>query len=57
VAIPAVEPQLADVQFVAVGNGLRGTVAYVRVPRREVVPDAGGQEDWNDATADGGDER
>ena len=40
VTVSAIETKLADVELVAVRDGLNGTVAHVRVPRGKVVPDA-----------------
>jgi hypothetical protein len=40
VTVTAIETKLADVEPMAVGNGLNGTIAHVRVPRGTVVPDA-----------------
>jgi hypothetical protein len=57
VAIAAVEAELADVEFVAIWNGLNGTIANVRVPRREEVPDARDGENRGQAACDGAEER
>ena len=40
VTVSAIETKLADVELVAVRDGLNGTVAHVCVPRGKVVPDA-----------------
>jgi hypothetical protein len=57
VTVTAIETELADVELVAVRDGLNGTVAHVCVPRGEVVPDARYRKRWNEKTRDGGDER
>src|SRR5215217_2509063 len=57
VTVPAVETELADVEPVAVRDGLYGTVAHVRVPGGEVVPDARDGEDRTDGARDGGHDR
>jgi hypothetical protein len=57
VTVPAIETEFADVERVAVGNGLGGTVAHVRVPRGKKVPDARDREDRTEAACECGDER
>ena len=53
VTVSAIETQLTDVEFVAVRDGLNGTVAHVCVPRRKVVPDASDRERRNKNACDG----
>ena len=51
VAIAAVQPELSNVELMAVGDWLLGHVAYVSEPRGEVVPDRGDHResgDWPD---------
>ena len=57
VTVPAIETKLADMELVAVGNGLHGTVADVDVPRGKVVPDASGHECRTENARDGGYDR
>ena len=57
VAVPAVDPELAGVELVAVGDGLHGPVADVRVPGGEEVPDARDREHRTEAARDGGHDR
>src|SRR6187549_3597953 len=57
VTVSAIETEFADVELMAVGNGLNRTVAHVGVPRREVVPDARDREYRTDAARDGGHDR
>ena len=57
VTVPAIETKLADVELVAVRDGLNGTVAHVCVPRREAVPDARDREQRTEAAGDGGHDR
>ena len=57
VTVPAIETELADVELVAVRDGLNGTVAHVRVPRGKVVPDARDRKQRNEAARDGGHDR
>jgi hypothetical protein len=57
VAVAAVEAELADVELVAVRNGLDRTVADVGVPRREVVPDARRRDHGAEAAREGGHDR
>ena len=55
--VAAIETKLADVELVAVRDGLNGTVAHVRVPRGKEVPDARDRERRTDAARDGGHDR
>ena len=57
VTVAAIETKLADVELVAVRDGLNGTVAHVRVPRGKVVPDARDREHRTEAARDGGHDR
>ena len=57
VAVSAIETKLADVELVAVGYGLNGTVAHVGVPRGKGVPDARDRERRTDAACNGGQNR
>src|SRR6185503_14979181 len=57
VTVPAIETEFADVEPVAIRDGLSGTVAYVRVPRRKVVPDARGRDYRTENDHEGGHER
>jgi hypothetical protein len=57
VTVAAIETELTDVELVAVRNRLHRTIAHVRVPRGQVVPNAREYEDRSEATADGSDER
>ena len=52
VTVAAIETELADVELVAVRDGLCGTVADVCVPRGKKVPDARDRENRNDAAHD-----
>ena len=56
VTVPAVETELADVEPVAIRDRLSRPVAHVCVPRRKVVPDAGGRERRTEDDRDGGDD-
>jgi hypothetical protein len=56
VTVAAIETQLADVELVAVRDGLSGTIAHVRVPRGKVVPDERDRERRHDDASDGGQE-
>ena len=44
VTVPAIESKFADVELVAIRDGLNGTVADVGVPRGKEVPDAANRE-------------
>jgi hypothetical protein len=57
VAVTAIEAKLADMEPVAVGDGLNRAVADVCVPRRKVIPDASGRERRTEDDRHGGDER
>src|SRR5262245_46387951 len=57
VAVPAVEPKLADVEPMTVRDGLSGAIADVCVPRRKVVPDACDGDRRTEGTHDSGHER
>ena len=57
VTVAAIETELADVELMAVWDGLNGLVAHVQVPRGEVVPDARDHEDRTEAARDGGHDR
>ena len=57
VTVAAIETELADVELMAVWDGLNGLVAHVRVPRGKVVPDARDHEDRTEAARDGGHDR
>ena len=57
VTVSAIETKFADVQPVAVGDGLNGTVPDVRVPRGKVVPDACDREGRAEAARNGGHDR
>ena len=57
VTVSAIETKLADVELVAVRDGLNGTVAHVCVPRGKVVPDARDREHRTEAARDGGHDR
>jgi hypothetical protein len=57
VTIPAIEAELADVEPVAVRNRLNWLVAHVRIPRREVVPNAGHGGGRHEDAGEGGHER
>jgi hypothetical protein len=57
VTVPAIETEVADMELVAVRNGLNGTIAHVRVPGREKVPDAGDRKRRSETARDSGDER
>ena len=57
VTVSAIETKLADVEPVAVRDGLNGTVAHVCVPRGKVVPDARDRERRTEAARDGGHDR
>ena len=57
VTVTAIETELADVELVAVRDGLNGTVAHVCVPRGKEVPDARDRERRSDAASDGDRER
>ena len=55
--VSAIETELADVELMAVRDGLNGTVAHVRVPRGKEVPNARDRERRTEAARDGGDDR
>ena len=55
--VAAIETELADVEPVAVRDGLNGTVAHVCVPRGKEVPDARDREHRTKAARDGGRDR
>jgi hypothetical protein len=57
VTVSAIETKLADVELVAVRDGLNRSIAHVRVPRRKVVPDARDRERRTEAARDGGHDR
>ena len=57
VTVAAIETKVADVELVAVRNGLNGTIADVCVPRGIEVPDARDHEDRTEAAREGGDDR
>jgi hypothetical protein len=57
VTVSTIETELADVKLVAVRDGLNGAVAYVCVPRRKPVPDAGDHETRKEDAGKGGRER
>jgi hypothetical protein len=57
VTVSAVETKLADVELVAVRNGLNGTVAHVRVLRGKEVPDTRGREYRTEAAHEGSHDR
>ena len=57
VTVSAIETKLADVELVAVGDGLNGTVADVRVPRGKIVPDARDRKQRTEAAHEGGHDR
>src|ERR1051325_808730 len=57
VTVAAIETELADVESVAIRDGLNGTVSDVGVPRRKVVPDASSRERRTEDHRNGGDER
>src|SRR5262245_22308629 len=57
VTVSAIETKLADVEFVAVRDGLNRTIAHVRIPRRKVIPDARDCERRTEAAHHGGHER
>jgi len=57
VAIPAIETELADVELMAIRDGLSRTVAHVRVPRRKEVPDARDGDRRDEDAHDGDDDR
>ena len=54
VTVSAIETELADVEPVAVRDGLDGTVAHVRVPRGKEVPDARDREHRNETARESG---
>jgi hypothetical protein len=56
VTVPAIETELADMELVAVRDGLNGPVADVRVPWRKEVPDARDSSRGSESTGQGGDE-
>ena len=55
--VPAIEPKLADVELVAIWDGLNWTIPDVGVPRRKEVPDTSDGERRSHATGDRDDER
>jgi hypothetical protein len=57
VTVAAIETELADVELMAVRDGLNGTVAHVCVPRGKEVPDARDCERRTEAARDGGHDR
>jgi hypothetical protein len=57
VTVTTIKTELADVELVAVRDGLNGTVAHVCVPWGKVVPDAPDDEYRTEAARDGGDDR
>ena len=57
VTVAAIETKLADVELVAVRDGLNGTVAHVCVPRGKTVPDARDDEHRTDGARNRGHDR
>jgi len=57
VTVAAIETEFADVELVAVRDGLNGTVAHVCVPRGKVVPDARDRECRTEDARQGGHDR
>jgi hypothetical protein len=57
VTVAAIETKLADVELMAVRDGLNGTVAHICVSRGTVVPDARDRKRRNEDARDGGYDR
>jgi hypothetical protein len=57
VTVAAIEAELADVELVAVRDGLNRPIAHICVPRGKVVPDARDHEDRAEAASNGSHDR